>query len=317
VYERLRELEALGALTWQLEALVSSYPEQSLRRQLARVGDEELRAEALAGLDEMERLRECVAAAAGDPARLDSALADLEAGFTRLTGAAATRAAGRTYAGRTLVYEDCRRDAEVSVGQKVWEELGRPLSLLLESARWFTNEVAETYRRAFGQLFAEMTSQSGATTVEFWDFWSSIRSMVFDQKLSLINQVAVEFQRRWAEVLSLPEGMEHVEYSSADLEARVAATFPSSHAGWLSARYHNPDVMIAAPNVEAVNRGEYVGVMGELHIAANSLGVPLFMEQHEAPDEFLRAVDQDITAPRLVPLVPKYWPTRRRASCRS
>jgi hypothetical protein len=145
--------------------------------------------------------------------------------------------------------------------------------------------------------------------LEFWDFWSAIRPMLFDQKLTLINQVALEFQRRWAEVLALPADVERVEYSSEDLRARVEAAFPAPHAGWLSARYHNPDVMIAAASAEAVNRGDYLFVMGELHIAANALGVPLFMEQHEAPDEFVRAIDQDIAEPRLVPLAPKYWPT--------
>jgi lantibiotic biosynthesis dehydratase-like protein len=187
--------------------------------------------------------------------------------------------------------------------------LGRPLALLLESARWFTHAVMETYRRAFDQLFAQMTSQAGGTTVEFWDFWSAMRPMLFDQKLTLINQIAVDFQRRWAEVLMLPEGADRVERSSADLETRVAAAFPAPRAGWLLARYHNPDVMIAAPSVEAIRRGEYIGVMGELHIAVNALSVPLFMEQHEAPDELLCAIDQDIPELRLVPLVPKYWPT--------
>jgi len=33
------------------------------------------------------------------------------------------------------------------------------------------------------------------------------------------------------------------------------------------------------------------------------------MEQHESPEEFLKAFDSDMPEPRLMPLVPKYWPT--------
>jgi hypothetical protein len=109
-------------------------------------------------------------------------------------------------------------------------------------------------------------------------------------------------------VLEVPEDERRVQYSSASLRDRVEATFHAPSAGWLSARYHNPDVMIAARDAEAVRRGDYLFVMGELHIAANALGVPLFMEQHESPVEFWNAYDWDIPEPRLMPLVPKYWP---------
>jgi len=132
--------------------------------------------------------------------------------------------------------------------------------------------------------------------------------MLFDEEESLVTPLASEFQQRWAQVLEIPEDQRRIEYSSVALRRRVEAAFPARNAGWLSARYHNPDVMIAAPNAEAVSRGDYVFVMGELHIGANALGVPLFMQQHESPEEFLKAFDWDMPEPRLMPLVPKYWP---------
>jgi hypothetical protein len=309
VFEALRLLQNSGVISWTLEARVGPYPEKSLRQQFELIGDPRLRAEAESKLAQLEAARMLVAEAAGKPQQLDAALSHLEDTFTALTGAAAIRAAGRTYAGRTLVYEDCRRNIEVELGPAALEALGEPLSLLLESARWFTYIVAETYVQAFAQLYSTMTLKGGVLEIEFNEFWSAARRMLFDEKESLVNPLALTFQQRWEEVLNLPEDERRVEYRSDALRERVEAVFEAPKSGWLSARYHNPDVMIVAADAEAVRRGDYLFVLGELHIAANALGVPLFMEQHVSPEEFLKAFDSDMPEPRLMPLVPKYWPT--------
>ena len=96
-------------IAWRLEVPVNIYPEQKLRRQLARIENEQLRNSAEAMLDELEQHRCNVEAAAGDQEALDQAIAQLEETFTRITGDTATRSSGKTYASRTLVYEDCRR----------------------------------------------------------------------------------------------------------------------------------------------------------------------------------------------------------------
>lgn len=308
VFDGLQELEALGVVSWKFEAPLSSYPERSLREQFARIGDPHLRAEAESKLDQLEAARTVVAESAGNARRLDDALNSLEETFTSITGAEATRAAGRTYAGRTLVYEDCRRDAEIKLGPAAVRALGEPLSLLLQSAKWLTYAVAEAYRQKFVELFDKLTRESGVAEVEFNQFWSASRGMLFDDKESLVKPVASEFQQRWAALLNVPQDERRVDYSSATLRRRVEAAFSAPRSGWLSARYHNPDVMIAATDVDAVRRGDYLFVMGELHVAANAIGVPLFMEQHESPEELFKAFDSDMPEPRLMPLVPKYWP---------
>jgi hypothetical protein len=99
-----------------------------------------------------------------------------------------------------------------------------------------------------------------------------------------------------------------VHYRSKDLRGKVLEAFNAPPTAWSFSRYHNPDVMIVAPDAEAVRRGDYLFVLGELHIGANTLGVSLFMEQHPAPEELYRAVEFDMPDSRLVPLVPKYWP---------
>jgi len=95
----LGELAARGIVIWTLEVPVNLvYPERALRRTLAAlpaaVGEP-----ALAALAELEAARDGVQRAAGSAPALAEALAAADATFERVTGTAATRRAGQTYAG--------------------------------------------------------------------------------------------------------------------------------------------------------------------------------------------------------------------------
>ena len=65
-----------------------------------------------------------------------------------------------------------------------------------------------------------------------------------------------------------------------------------SRTGW-TARYHSPDIMIAAASEEAIRKGDCFFVMGEAHIGLNTLDGSLFVNQHPEPDELLDAVERD------------------------
>lgn len=181
VYRILEVLNSKGLITWALDVALSLHPERSLRRQLERVEDERLRTPALQMLDQLEAARTSVAQAAGDAALLDEAIGNLEETFTRLTGADSTRAGGRTYAARTLVYEDCRRDIELDIGTDVMESLGAPLSLLLQSARWFTSATATVYRKTFKKIYDELALKSGSRVVDAVTFWQRANPFLHDK----------------------------------------------------------------------------------------------------------------------------------------
>jgi hypothetical protein len=57
--------------------------------------------------------------------------------------------------------------------------------------------------------------------------------------------------------------------------------------------------MLAARDAEAVSRGDYLQVLGELHQGINTLGASFFHEQHPAPEEILSAAAWDLPEPRL------------------
>ncbi|HEX7313095.1 MAG TPA: lantibiotic dehydratase, partial [Pyrinomonadaceae bacterium] len=307
VYALLEAFASQGLIGWGFEVPLESYPERTLRRLLERIGDDAARREALTMLDDYEAARAAVSAAAGNADTLAAAIDNLEGVFTRLTGEASTRSSGKTYAGRTLVYEDCRRDIQATFGRDLVDELAAPLSLLLRSARWFTYQVAVGMRRSFGEIYARLASRSGNRVVDGVSFWTQAQASLFGSDLRVLDEVRSDFQRRWADVLNLEPGGGRREYTSEALREKVEAAFDAPHAGWSYARYHSPDVMIAADGAEAVRRGEYQFVLGEIHVALNTLSAAFQIAQHPEPAQLFQALEADLPQTRLVSVPPKEW----------
>ena len=301
-------------ISWSFEVSMEEwYPERALRKQLERITPVSLREEALSKLERLEAGRVAIAGAAGNAEQLDLEMERLEETFTDLTGRTATRQAGKTYVGRTLVYEDCRRDIELTLGPELREALGHPLALLLTSARWYTFTAAPLYRNAFRETCRRLAKKSGSATVDFATFWSWVQPLVpIEGGQRLCDTLIPEFQKRWAEVLEMPAGQRRVSYTSEALQPRVQMAFAAPHAGWRSACYHSPDVMIAAKDMEAVLRHDYELVLGEFHQCSNTLNVASLVAQHPAIPELLQAIATDLSEPRVVAILPREsFPAKR------
>lgn len=311
VYGMLQSLRNKTLIFWGFEVPYELYPEQSLRRQLSKIEDPSLRQAALAPLDELETARERISQAAGDSKKLDEAIGNLETTFSRLTNEAPTRRGGQTYAARTLVYEDCRRDTEVVVGQGVLQLLAPPLSLLLASCRWLTCEMARAYRHVFKQIYEELLPKAKGKQVDALSFWLHVHSLILDDSKSVTANVVTEFHSRWASILALPLNESRVHYKSEVLRPRVLAAFPAPGPGWTFARHHSPDVMIAAESVEAIQRGDFQFILGELHVSGNTLATSLFVSQHPSRDDLRQWFDADLPETWAVPMQLREWHTTR------
>ena len=311
VYGLLQSLRDKALIFWGFEVPFELFPERALRRQLEKIDLPSLRQGALAPLDELELARERIRSAAGDSERLDAAFANFETTFSRLTHEAPTRSAGKIYAARTLVYEDCRRDTEVVLGRQVLRHLAPPLELLLSSCRWLTGEMARIYRKAFKQLYEQMVLQTGRKQVDALSFWLQAHPLAFSDRENVIADIIADFQSRWAKVLSLPLNERQVHYRTEELRPRVLVAFSAPGPGWAFARHHSPDVMIAADSVEAIERGDFHFVMGELHVGTNTLSASTFCSQHPAPGELLRCFESDLPETKAVPMPLMEWLTSR------
>lgn len=302
VYEALRELATKGILFWKFNIPLDPFPEQILREALQRIEDLKLRQQCLGLLEELDAARAQVEAAAGDPTRLNLSFQRLEQVFTRLTGLPATRNKGKVYAGRTLVYEDCRRDTEVLLERKVLEALAEPLSLLLDTGRWFTARVAQAYEEKLQAIYSEIRRSAHATSVDAALWWYKAAPFFFDKAPEIMAPLQDELEQKWERVLQLDGDQSVVHLTCNELRPRLLREFPPGLPGWQGARYHSPDIMIAAADEEAIRDGRYIFVLGEVHVSTNTLQASLFANQHSSPSDLLNALALDLGEENVVPV---------------
>ncbi|HYR10183.1 MAG TPA: lantibiotic dehydratase [Longimicrobium sp.] len=305
VYRHLLDLEHRGLLRYSIYVPYDAFPERALRGWLEGIGDEAPRREGLARLDALEAARREVSAATGNWRELGPALSRLDETFTEMTGVAPTRSAGGMYAARTLVYEDCRRDGEVKMGPELLRALDEPLSLMMRSARWLTAECAEICMAAVRQIYEDLVQAHGSPVVDAARFWIHLTDTFTARGETVFEPALEELKRRWDLLLPSEPGQRRVFASAEELRARVEAAFPAAAPGWRMARYHSPDVMIAAAGPEAIARGEFQLVMGECHLSANTLAVSLFVNQHPSPRSLVDATRWDLGGEHIVPVEPK------------
>jgi hypothetical protein len=307
-------LAELGALRLDLEGPMHAFPERLLRDTLEQIADPAARAAALAPVDQLIRARDAVSATAGDPAGLRGALADLAGTFERVTGAASTRRAGENYAGRTLVYQDTVRDVRVELGRAVTGALAGPLGLVLDSARWLVSDITGRYRVMFADLVDRESARAGGGPVPLQRLLTIASPHLYthgsQQAVGELAAVSVaEFQRRWQLVLGPPQSASRHQVSADAIAARAAECFPACPVTWSGARQHSPDIMIAAGSADDVERGDFLLVLGELHLAANPLDQRLFVEQHPDPARLIAAEQADRGPRRIVFIPGKDHPT--------
>jgi hypothetical protein len=297
VYALLRKLRSAGRIVWTLEfSAEHPHPEQALRDRLSRVPSI---GQAQSTVETLAAHRRAVADASGDPERLGVAMAALADWFSTQTGSASDRRQGESYAGRTLIYQDCRRDLTVQLGPDLVTALAPPLELLLTAARWFTTRAAGLYRTALIALYERLAARHGEP-VPLPDLWLYAQDLIFGEERELDGTLAGEVRQRWAAVLgALPEGR-RVDFRAVDLRDAVRSTFAAGPVTPGATRYCCPDVMIAAPSVAAIRHGDYQFVLGELHAGMNTLSTAFWAGQHPVPEELLRAVAADLPEPQVV-----------------
>ena len=309
----LTRLAELGAVRLDLEGPADAWPERLLRGKLELIADPAARAAALAPVDQLIRARDAVAATDGDPAGLQRALAGLAETFEQVTGAASTRKGGESYAGRTLVYQDAVRDVRVGLGEAVTRALAAPLSLVLDSARWLVNDITARYRGYFGELVDRESARAGGGPVPLQRLLTRaapyLSAGMSGRGVGELAEPSVaELQRRWQQVLGPPSSASRHQVSADAIAARAAECFPALPVAWSGARQHSPDIMIAAASPGEVERGNFLLVLGELHITLNTLSGRLWAEQHPDPARLIAAEGADRGPQRIVTIPAKDHP---------
>lgn len=306
----VERLERLGVLRVGFSVQVGAWPEHELREQLQALADPAARDRLTGLLDRVCRLKDAVGDAR-DSSVLRRANAELEATFVELTGRPATRRAGQTYAGRTLVYQEATRDVDVQVGGRVLDALAEPLDVLFRAADWLVATIAERYRTFIAEWVERECARAGRDTLPFGYVIARLTPDLTEAggaSPPIITQVIAELQERWSRVLPVDPAARRTAARSADVLDACRREFP---VGALPAGFgtcHSPDFIIDAPTVEAVRDGAFRIVLGELHVGVNSIESGAFARQHPSLDTLIALAERTAAGTRTVSVPPKSSP---------
>lgn len=305
----LRQLVEAGALAWSPPVPVVLHPERHLRAAVEQAADPAARARLLAPLDALERARDAIAEARGVDARI-AALEDLDDTFEATTGEAASQHAGRSYAGRTPCFEDCVRDVELELPDTLLEAIAPPLALVLQGARWFGCQLTAQFGEYVGGLVE--TLRRDRERVPLAELWARLAAET-EIATAVVDDVRDQIHERWAAVLPLDTSARRVTLRAADLEAQVREAFPADGPGWPGARFHSPDLMIAARDTAAIEAGEWQAVLGEIHPLLNILTQEVLLSTAPDPDALLARAARERPEPEIVPVKSRHGAGHRMA----
>jgi hypothetical protein len=305
VREILQDLQGRHWISWKLELPVGPWPERDLRRFLDGVGDEKARHQALEWLDSLEAARDQLrdSTSAGT---LADALTSMDEQFERITRAASTRNEGRTYGGRTLVYHDSSRDIDIVLGDDL-VAAARPLRLLSRAARWYCWRLGEEARDALRVVYRKAVAKHGQPADLSTIWFASLRALYLSIEASM-RQIDQEFTKKWASIIPVPADTHEMCYHCDDLLPLVDEAFAAPGPGWAEARYFCPDVMVSATDLNALHKGDFTLVLGEVHMAINTMDSNMFVTQHPDKADLVSSVDEDFPDPRLFLVLPKESP---------
>ena len=279
------------------ELVIAAGPrsEDELRSALERHADDAVRARGLDALDLLEAARDAVAAASPDA--LASALARLDEVFVRLTGRDPTRNPGMAYGARTLCYLDCLRDLEVTIGPGFIRDVAPALEVLFEAGRWYSGRVETVCWPAIEAALPD--NGRGPFGPVLGRVLGTLFGLGADPAGDL-GGVVQELHRRLEALLA--------DSDPETIGGRAVAGFADYEPAWRHSVFSSVDLQVAASDEAAIAAGDYLAVVGDIHLGGNPLIQGVFAHRHPDPPGFMaRFVDG--VGEGLPMLLPPWTPT--------
>ena len=297
-------LRRAGVVQVGFRVPICSEPLDGLERQLDAIAAGPLRTDRLDRIEAIRRAGRAIAGAA-DPQQLRVALANGDRVLDEAAGAPVRREPGFAVGGRTPFYLDCRRDLDATIDDELLADLSGPLSVLLDSARWLCGQVADVAEDQLTETLRQLSATRAGVTLS--DLYLAAADLLLPGG-DAFAEVVADFQLRWAEIIP-SDGDGTVEVDAARARQLADVLFPAPRRTWAAARLHSPDVMLRRRS-----DGSLAWVLGELHIALNTLESRFFSAQADDATELVDAMAADMSPGRIVPLYPS---TARDVSSRS
>ncbi len=275
----------------ELRIAAGPHPERDLRAALDAHPDAAVRDRGLAALDRLEAARDAVAAA--PPESLRAALAALDETFVELTGRDATRNPGMAYGARTLCYLDCMRDLDVTMGPGLVADMAPALEALFEVGRWWSGRV-----NGIGRRVIEAALPAGGRGPFMPVAMQAMKTLM--QLPPELREALDEMHGRLGRLLADPD--------PTTIGIRAAAAFADREPAWPLGAFQSVDVQVAARSEPALAAGEYLAVVGDVHLGNNPLIQGVFAHRHADPDALTARITATV-GPGMPVILPPWSPT--------
>jgi hypothetical protein len=181
----------------------------------------------------------------------------IEARFSELTGQPARRNAGMTYADRTPFYEECNGTIEqLSFSRSFADDLGRRLAPALAVSGTYGQLLSRHYQRMARQAFDRLAG--GARRLSYGHFVAGVEALAAGGELQMHDAELEAFESRLRRLVEA-DADRPVVHLDAAMIAPLLRDDPRQ------GLHISPDLMFDAHDLDALGRGDYKLVLGEVH----------------------------------------------------
>ena len=180
----------------------------------------------------------------------------------------------------------------MTAGPGLVADVAPALRLVFEAGRWYSGQVQSVARDVVGAALPD--GGHGPFGPVFGQVMGALMSLP-----PALEAEVTELQRRVSELLA--------DLDPATLGDRAAAAFADAAPAWPTAVYQSVDLQIAARDTAAVERGDYLAVVGDMHPGDNPLGQALFGLRFPDPARYFAQTAAEAGSP-MVHLLPPFGP---------
>lgn len=291
-------------LNWDARIPTTADAHRILESRVLPIADASVAAKCLRDLADIDGGLRAVSDA-GTPAALDAALIALSEDFERITSVKSQRAEAKSYAARSVCFEDAARDVTMTVGTAALAPHADALALIADASRWFTDRLAH-YIVAEIDAIIDRAARDDLTSITLAEVWPRAMTVFWGGGTG-VERARRELADRWSQTIDLDTNelaSAAVHRTAAELTTHAAFSDLTGTAVDLP---HSPDLQFVAENAHRFLAGDSTAILGEMHAALVSLDVPVFTWNLGEADDFRDTINAVSGVRRLVPLLPSTW----------
>lgn len=222
--------------------------------------------------------------------------------FFEKTNINTIRTQGKMYVGRFAVYEDCGRNLSIILGQEISISIKKDMEVIMNLYVWLANILSTYMQDQYYYIWSDMI-KGDIEEVDFIHFLNQVQ--LTDCVECVVNSVKPIIEKAW-KCLIKEESFENeyklekhdfVRLINLLCEYEPRSKFLQKNN---SVFIHSPDFMISANTVEAIKKGNYEVILGEVHPAVHTVSQPVAYPFCHKPKEILKEVSDLLSNKTLV-----------------